>query len=255
MIEPLWLDAKDVQIFRAPGTWTWPGNVSEVEVLIVGGGGGGGSRGPLNGFGGGGGRVYYDSVPVTGPVPITIGAGGIAGTGTTSPNSGTAGGTTSFGSINIGGGGGGAGGSAPVGSAGTNAPPDGGGGGGGRSEPTTRGAFGGSGTSIGGGGAVGSALSTGIHDTGLIGGIAGDGRYGFGGGGASGGSFAINPPALFLREGNLLHRAVDGGGVPSSDPNVSDGRANTGGGGAGIRVQGLGFAGDGGSGVVYVVVR
>lgn len=74
------------QTFNAPGTWTWPGICSTVEVLVVSGGGGGAS-GPgttaptattsVSFAGGGGVNVFM--APVTGPVPVTVGAGGTAG--------------------------------------------------------------------------------------------------------------------------------------------------------------------------------
>lgn len=72
--------------FLAPGTWTWPGNVSFVEVLVVGGGQGSGSAGSNSGGAGG---VGIFQVPVSAPVPVTVGAGGTAPLG--------AGGTTFFG--------------------------------------------------------------------------------------------------------------------------------------------------------------
>lgn len=133
------------EVFTAPGTWTWPGNVTHVEVLLVGGGGGGGaSKSPpgtnnwAGGGGGGGVRMVYD-IPVSAPVPITVGAGGAGGT---YPGGvGLAGGDSAFGPLappipantyKVGGGGGGAPAEpspsyTPTSSA---APPDGGGGGG-----------------------------------------------------------------------------------------------------------------------------
>lgn len=106
------------QRFLAPGTWTWPGNVTHAEVILVGGGGGGS---PDSAGGGGGYRREY--TPVTSPVPVTVGAGGTP----SPPAPATNGGTSSFGPIQVGGGGGGA----PLSpsSAGTPAPPIGGGGG------------------------------------------------------------------------------------------------------------------------------
>lgn len=87
------------EVFTAPGTWTWPGNVSEVEVLIVGGGGGGASFTPPNiiGDSGGGGGVGVLRGPVSGPVPVTVGAGGAGGSPPNSP--GSDGGSSAFGPI------------------------------------------------------------------------------------------------------------------------------------------------------------
>ena len=87
--------------FLAPGTWTWPGNTSFVEVLIVGGGGGGkhdATPPPGTRFhAGSGGGVGVFTVPVSAPVPVTVGAGGVAGTAP-SPN-GTSGGYSAFGTV------------------------------------------------------------------------------------------------------------------------------------------------------------
>lgn len=96
------------QEFIAPGTWTWPGNVSYVQVLIVGGGGGSNahSGGPIAGPGGAGGGVGTFNIPVSGPVPVTVGAGG-AGFTTTPPVSAQPGGSSSFGPVSVGGGRGG----------------------------------------------------------------------------------------------------------------------------------------------------
>lgn len=136
------------ETFTAPGTWTWPGNVTHVEVLLVGGGGGAGSQAAppspsgYAGHGGGGGvRMVYD-IPVSAPVPVTVGAGGAGGT--YPANHGSAGGDSAFGPLSppipptthkVGGGGGGSAGSGsfsvpPTGPTFTDAPPDGGGGGG-----------------------------------------------------------------------------------------------------------------------------
>jgi hypothetical protein len=87
------------QEFTAPGTWTCPPTVTQVEVIVVGGGGGGGaSADSTPGGGGGGGGVRTAVVPVSGPVHITVGSGG---TGATySPGvSATSGGTSAFGPL------------------------------------------------------------------------------------------------------------------------------------------------------------
>lgn len=117
------------QVFNAPGTWTWPGNVSYVDVFVVGGGGGaalrtepypGPSGGPVTAryAGGGGGIRFVVGVPVSAPVPVTVGAGGAAQP--SAPLAANPGGDSSFGPVVVGGGGG----------ANLNAPPNGGGGGG-----------------------------------------------------------------------------------------------------------------------------
>jgi hypothetical protein len=88
------------EIFTAPGTWTKPASCTQVRVMVIGGGGGtsqfpvpqGGSQTP----GGPGGLAYASNIPVTGPVAITVGAGGVGSTGPQQP--GGAGGTSSFGS-------------------------------------------------------------------------------------------------------------------------------------------------------------
>ena len=88
------------QEFTAPGTWTCPPTVTQVEVIVVGGGGGGGASSDpsITGGGGGGGGVRTAVVPVSGPVPVTVGSGG---TGATySPGvSATPGGVSSFGPL------------------------------------------------------------------------------------------------------------------------------------------------------------
>ena len=86
------------QLFTSPGTWTNPGSVTQVRVLVIGAGGGSGSKatGYNPGTGGGGGVGYAVNVPVSGPVAVTI---GVAGAGATYPGSGASGGTSSFGSL------------------------------------------------------------------------------------------------------------------------------------------------------------
>ena len=100
------------EIFNSSATWTCPPTVTFVEVVLVSGGGGGGadmgnpSQG--HGGGGGGGGVAHSIIPVSGPAPVVIGAGGAGGvyvgpaTGPGSPTNpwfpGAVGGTSSFGS-------------------------------------------------------------------------------------------------------------------------------------------------------------
>lgn len=115
------------QVFTSPGTWSWPGSVSQVEVVLVGGGGGGTSVAVVGGatnVAGGGGGYREVLVPVSAPVPVTVGAGGNGGPNQPGPTISTAGGTSSFGPVSVGGGGqgnasapptgGGAGGPGPV---------------------------------------------------------------------------------------------------------------------------------------------
>ena len=80
------------QLFTAPGTWTNPGSITQVKVSVVGGGGGGGFPGGVS-KGGDGGFVQA-IVPVSAPVAITVGTGGIGGVPT-----GASGNTSSFGSL------------------------------------------------------------------------------------------------------------------------------------------------------------
>lgn len=85
------------QEFVSPGTWTWPGTVSTVRVTVVGGGGGSSSAAPgISAIpsGGGGGAVITKWMPVSAPVPITVGAGG---TGSDTYSNSTPGGTSYFG--------------------------------------------------------------------------------------------------------------------------------------------------------------
>lgn len=279
------------ETFTAPGTWTWPGKVSYVEVFAVGGGGGGGLEpltpvpGETSSYqgGGGGGRVIaWQPTPVSAPMPVTIGAGGTGMKTPGGPGSiqATVGGTTAFGPLGPGpipaipaptvaAGGGGAGvnyySPQPI----KHAPEIGGGGGGASSlTPPYYGRGGGGGTGrFGGFGFFGTRFPgepgyTSSHSAGGGGGAdtpgyygaGGRGLYGFGGGGGS-------IPGVFSDTGS------DGGGqrLSSSQPSAAlifskiDGRANSGGGGAGNAQGGYSPAplyqrgGDGGSG--YLIVR
>jgi hypothetical protein len=76
------------ELFTAPGTWTKPASCTQVRVTVVGGGGGGGPT-PNAIPGGVGGVAIAANVPVSGPVAITVGAGGASN---------STGGTSSFGS-------------------------------------------------------------------------------------------------------------------------------------------------------------
>lgn len=114
------------QEFTAPGTWTNPGSVTSVRVLVVGGAGGGKPSPIINWFSGGSGAVLERVVQVSGPQPVVVGAGG--NNGDTTPTS-TVGGDSTFGApgpTQVVAGGGGAGGAVP---GVYDAPPVGGGGG------------------------------------------------------------------------------------------------------------------------------
>lgn len=145
--------------FTSPGTWTWPGNTASVVVYLVGGGGGGFSPTPQGTIHGGSGGVRRVYVPVSGPQPVIIGAAGSNNPGSppNATNIGTAGGSSSFGPVSVGGGGGSIGPGAPTTS--NNAPPTGGGGGGEYNNPAAQclgGLYGHSGGNYGGGGAGGA---------------------------------------------------------------------------------------------------
>lgn len=155
--------ALNVETFTAPGTWTWPGKVEYATVTIVGGGGGsGGKLGPAptvaNAAGGGGVRI--ETVPVTGPVPVVVGAGGTEGSSTPPAATlhGGTGGSTSFGSFTVGGGAGSRGNPAPAVS--VDAPADGGG----AAEPNGRGGAYGYPAFNGAGGAGGTPSPSGRND-------------------------------------------------------------------------------------------
>lgn len=109
--------SQTIQMFNYTGAWAseatlnWTVDpaVTSAEVLIVGGGGGGAGIGAGNspGGGGGGGVIYISALPITGPLNITVGGGGSAGS-----TNGLGGGNTTLKLINgtefkaIGGGGG-----------------------------------------------------------------------------------------------------------------------------------------------------
>lgn len=113
------------QLFTSSGTWTVPTGVTRVNVIVIGGGGGGAGATaglPFGGRHGGVGGLASGNYSVTpgSSITVTVGVGGAANVS----SSGSAGGTSSFGSlISATGGGGGvinsANGAAGAGSSGT----------------------------------------------------------------------------------------------------------------------------------------
>lgn len=88
--------------------WSVPSGITKADVLVV-AGGGAGSRGRCGynyGAGGGGGEVIYQNgLTISGTVTITVGAGGEkSGTDCSANNTGTDGGTSSFGTYSAAGG-------------------------------------------------------------------------------------------------------------------------------------------------------
>jgi hypothetical protein len=85
------------ELFTGPGTWTCPSTTTQVRVTVIGGGAGAGKFNPsgsIPGKAGGAGGLAIANVPVSAPVTITVGAGGVGATG---GGSGTSGATSSFG--------------------------------------------------------------------------------------------------------------------------------------------------------------
>lgn len=92
--------------FTASGTWTVPGGVTNIGLLLVAGGGGGGSGYAAGG--GGGGLIYNENLDISSygsSIAIVIGGGGAASSLTTA--NGSNGGNSSFGGLVAYGGGGG----------------------------------------------------------------------------------------------------------------------------------------------------
>ena len=238
--------------FTTSGTFTPLVPVIDARVLVVGGGGGGGSS--YYGGGGGAGAVVQNNLSITGPVTVTIGAGG-AGTGAN-------GSTSSCGSLTaIGGGGGGNnGGSAQVGASGggasgSNTPLSGGAGGGagigyagGNNVPYgTNGYYVGGGgggfTSVGG---TGVPTRAGAGGTGIIVDLFGR-SYSVAGGGGGG-----CPSDWTGGSGSGSFGGGNGGSTGTGATGPTAALPNTGSGGGGGGGDPSGPGGAGGSGLVVV---
>ena len=65
--------------FTTAGDYTFavPASVSKMSAVLVGGGMGGIASGPTTYGGGGGGVAFVDSVDISGPIAVTVGAGGV----------------------------------------------------------------------------------------------------------------------------------------------------------------------------------
>lgn len=251
-------------ILTADGSWTAPAWARRVEALCVGAGGGGaggqfGASGTdrLGGGGGAGGVSLgvWSADALTGPLTVTVGAGGPGGSSNTSGQSGEAS-SLSMGAVTLLTGAGGQGGSTTGagGAGGAGVPASNSGGasllaataqaGGAQAHPLAS-----------GGGAGGGALDA--ANTSRHGGAGGDGGLlavttggGTGGSGAGGDGDAASDPSLGWTGGGGGGggASVAGTGHPGGDG--GDHGAGGGGGGAGLSAGGAG--GDGASGVVIL---
>lgn len=241
----------------APGTWTKPSGALRVEVILIGAGGGGGSGArrtatdnKYGGSGGGGGSFItatFNAALLGATESVTIGTGGAGGAAVTvdatNGNTGTVGGTTSFGShVRAVGGGPGRGGTTAAPAAGESGLA------GDLYNATT--------TSAGGIGGVDSGATTG-QDTTLVfaprggGGGGGANSSDVSGAGATGGGFVA---------GDIIAAAVTGGAAGADPGGIGrngtsrankDWRGGAGGGGGGGTGSGEGAAGAGGDGGLY----
>ena len=237
--------AVDVQTFIGSGTWTDPGGISRVLVLLW-GGGGSGARNSSEGGGAGGGAFAmgnFDSADLSATETVTVGAGGAA---KTTDGDGDPGGNTTFGALLTGYGGGG--GAAAPGR-------EGGGGGGLLAAGTTGGAGGGPLAGAGGSAANGGDANSGGGgggDAGFDGGASADGGGGGGGGetggdgGAShcGGGGGGGSDATTGGLGGTSVLGGDGGAAGAGATNATAG-AQPGGGGGGSDTGDSGAGGDG----------
>ena len=251
--------------FTSSGTWTKPSgaNFVMVEVWGAGGGGGSGRTGAnstvRNGGGGGGGGAYnykmFKASDLAATVSITIGAGGAGGAAINAPtgNTGTDGGSTTFGTLLTvyGGNGGPGGGTTTAGGTGggtisTSGLPSDVGFGGGNSNVSGGGTTGSSGF---GGGAGGGNSNVAVSTPGF-----GSSSGGCGGGGG-GGANASNVSTAGS-DGGSQFVPTDGGGAGGASTGAAgaNGGAFQGGGGAGGNGNfaggdgGIASGGGGGSG-------
>ena len=238
-----------------------------IQVLLIAGGGGGG--GQYDGGGGGGGGYVLSTITTltTGTYGVTVGGGGIAGTGWQSTNqpAGNGSNSTFYSLTAIGGGAGGFGGLNGVVASctGSNGACGGGGcwvnsgsapagGTGSQGFNGGTGASGGSAKGAGGGGGLGSIGSNGTTNSG--GGPGGNGLtftmlqgtvgpFGGGGGGGTDASFAASGGS----------GGGGAGGITNGTPGIAA-TPNTGGGGGGAGGNGTGTnpGGSGGSGIVII---
>jgi len=250
------------QVFTSDGTFTVPGGITQVDVLVVGGGGAG--SGSTSGGGGAGGLVWESDYSVTpgDNISVTVGAGGSGG----APESaGTNGENSSFGSLVAQGGGYGAVGNSN--NANTQPAGNGGSGGGAMRYQSNYETYG-TGTSgegynggdvsgtadatAGGGGAggVGSSVASGAGD----GGIGRDFSHILGTDVGANGWFAGGGGGGFNASPGQGGRGGGGDGIllDTSPDSLNHGAPNTGGGGGGGWNYADGAGGDGGSGVVIV---
>ena len=274
-----------IHTFTGPGTFTVTcggsaGGSNTVDYLVIAGGAGGGGASSAGGGGGGGFRLSNSTCmpgPQTSPLatptalpvsaqgyPITVGAGGSAGPGS-SPSPGGSGGNSIFSTITSAGGGGG------INDSNVASPGGSGGGAGntgtvgvGNTPPVSppQGNNGGQGNNSsggGGGGGAGALGGEGPNPPGTEGGVGGAGSFVVGSGfaGSNGTTGPVCGAKYFSGGGggrsectNKIGGVGGGGTGASGSSGVTAGTTNTGGGGGGGGSGGAGGAG--GSGIVII---